>query len=53
MITDEQRMFYGLGQRDTLAFILAEHLNKVKLPALAKEYKENFEEHFSHKWHTT
>jgi hypothetical protein len=44
---------YNIGYRDSVATTLAEYYNKIKLPDLAKIYKEIYkEEHFSHKWHT-
>lgn len=42
-----------MGYRDAVADVLAAYKNKVKLPELALEYKKNFEEHFSHQWHTS
>lgn len=49
---EDMKMGYWLGQRDMLAAILAETKDKIKLPAQANFYKENFkEEHLSHKWH--
>lgn len=49
----ENKTYYALGYRDAIAGILAEYKDKVKLPELAEEYKKNYEEHFSHKWHTS
>ena len=51
---DDMRLGYYLGQKDMLAYVLAETKDKVKLPILAEEYKLSFKEaHFSHKWHTS
>lgn len=49
---NELKQGYALGQRDMLAAILAETMNEVKLPKFAEMYKQHYEEHFSHKWHT-
>lgn len=44
---------YSLGTRDTMAYVLAIYMDKVKLTNLAEEYHYNYKEkHFSHEWHT-
>ncbi len=47
----DKKYFYSLGQRDTLAGILAENFKEKKLPEIAKLYKDNFGDHFTLKWH--
>lgn len=50
--TQEETLYYNLGQRDMLAYVLAVTKDKIKLPELALLYRVSYEEHFSHKWHT-
>lgn len=50
-ITNEENLFYSLGQRDMLASILAENYKINKMPEEAKLYQENYGEHFTLKWH--
>lgn len=48
----ERNIYYYLGKRDAYAEFLAETYKTVKLPKIARLYKQIYgEEHFSHKWH--
>lgn len=48
---NKENMFYGLGQRDMLAFVLADNMGEKKLRKEAELYKEKFGYHFSLEYH--
>jgi len=51
MTKKDEKFFYTLGIRDTMATVLTQNYKELKLPKLAKEYKEKFGKHFTLDWH--
>lgn len=49
----DEKYFYSIGYKNAIASVLAKYNNKIKLPELAEQYKQEFQEHCSHQWHTS